>query len=60
MDLHERSLSVLACCYVNEVVIGKHYSRYPVWLESAEKLYVMAVVWYGPAYVPARTLQEGM
>ena len=23
MDLHERSLSVLACRYVNEVIIGK-------------------------------------
>lgn len=22
MDLHERALSVLACCYVNEVIIG--------------------------------------
>ena len=24
MDLHERSLSVLACRYVNEVIIGVH------------------------------------
>ena len=24
MDLHERSLSVLACRYVNEVIIGEH------------------------------------
>lgn len=23
MDLHERALSVLACCYVNEVIIGQ-------------------------------------
>jgi len=23
MDLHERALSVLACCFVNEVIIGQ-------------------------------------
>lgn len=28
MDLHERALSVLACCYVNEVIIGARHSQH--------------------------------
>ena len=27
MDLHERALSVLACCHVNEVIIGAQLGR---------------------------------
>lgn len=33
MDLHERSLSVLACKYVDEVIIGAPPTSWPKYLE---------------------------